>query len=74
MEFIINVFGKVVQFLPNSFILTQLVAYDEELQPLYHAISVLNWFIPFQFVVGIFSGWAVSMCMAVLGYHFYKKM
>lgn len=74
MEFIISLFGKVVEFLPNSFILTQLVAYDEELQPLYHAIAVLNWFIPFRYLVSIFTGWAVSMSMAVLGYHFFKKI
>lgn len=74
MDLFLQLFGKITSFLPNSFILTQLVAYNEELQPFYHAISVANWFLPFNILVSIFSGWAVAMLTATLGFHFWKKL
>lgn len=74
MDLFMELFGKVVSFLPNSFLLSALVTYDEELQPFYELLSYVNWFIPFDILVSIFSGWAAAMLTGTLGFHFLKKL
>lgn len=74
MDFFMQIFGKIVSFLPNSFLLTALVTYDEELEPFYDLLSYVNWFIPFDILVAIFSGWAAAMLSGVIGFHFFRKL
>ena len=74
MDLFIRLFGKLMEFLPNSFLLTSLVTYNEELQPFYEVLGYVNFFLPFNALVTIFSGWAIAMLTATLGYHFYRKL
>lgn len=74
MDFFMQLFGKIISFLPNSFLLTALVTYDDELQPFYELLSYVNWFIPFDILVAIFSGWAAAMLSGVIGFHFFRKL
>lgn len=74
MDLFMSLFGKLVEFLPNSFLLTALVTYNEELQPFYEILGYVNFFLPFSALVTIFSGWAIAMLTAVVGYHFWRKI
>ena len=74
MQLFMELFGKVMEFLPNSFLLSALVTYNAELQPFYEVLGYANYFIPFSILVNIFSGWVLAMLTAVLGYKFYRKL
>lgn len=74
MSFFLNIFSKIASFLPNSFLLTALVTYQDELESFYELLSYVNYFLPFNILVNIFNGWVVAMLSATVGYHFYRKL
>lgn len=70
----LDVFDSLVNLLPDSFLLGLLVAYEDELQPFYDIIGVVNWFIPFNYLVTIFTGWSAFMIASLVLHHFYTKL
>lgn len=73
MDLVIGLLGELLVLLPESYLLMALANYETELQPFYDIIGYANWFIPFGICADIFTGWAILMIIAVIGFKLFWR-
>lgn len=74
MSVFLSLLIKVLAFLPDSFILKAISDHRTDIQPFVHIMSYINYFIPFQVLLNIFSGWAAAMILTVVIFRIINKL
>lgn len=74
MSVFLGLLIKVLAFLPDSFILKAISDHRNDIAPFVNIMGYINYFIPFQILLNIFSGWAAAMILTVVIFRIINKL
>lgn len=66
MNFIISILQGIVDLLPDGLLYSWLEDNGTIIDPIYHTMNTVNYFIPIYLLVDLFTGWVALMIISIL--------